>query len=87
MKHNAIITANALAVTTGLIYVVCAVLVVLFPDLSLTVFQSWFHGLDISKLALANVTVGTFVLGLATITAFAWGTGYLFVWVSNKLAK
>lgn len=75
--------ANAVAVTTVAIYVVCALAIVLFPDLSIGIAQSWFHGIDITQLQAFNVTPGSFVYGLVTATIGAWAVGYFYAFVFN----
>jgi len=87
MKHNPIATANALATTGGLFYIVCRVLVVLFPDLSYTIAQSWFHGIGIAKLGSWDLSLGSFFLGLISFVVFAWVTGYIFAIVINYFNK
>ena len=87
MKKQTYMIANTLAVTVAVIYVFCALSIVLFPDLAITVAQSWFHGLDISKISSQNVTASSFVLGLITATGGAWLVGYLFTFVHKQLAK
>ena len=49
MKHDPTSTANALAVTGAILYVFCRIAVSLFPNLSISIAQSWFHGLEISQ--------------------------------------
>lgn len=82
-------TANAAAVTIGVLYVVCRVLVLLIPDLFLSITGTWFHGIDISQIAATSVTAdpGSFILGLVTSVAAAWATGYLFAISYNSFAK
>ena len=87
MKNNSLVIANSLAVTTAVIYVVCAAAALLVPDLYLSVAQSWFHGMDLSKIAFVNITIGSFLTGLITITAAAWLLGYLFSYVHNLFAR
>lgn len=87
MKHNPVVTANAAALTIAVVYVVCAVSILLFPGLSMTVAQSWFHGLDLSRISALNVTLGSFILGLVTSTIGAWLVGYLFSWSFEKFSK
>lgn len=87
MKHEPKATANAMAVTVGVIYIVCVVSVVLLPGLAMTVAQSWFHGLDLSKISAFNVTLGSFILGLITSTAGSWLIGYIFASAYNYFAK
>lgn len=87
MKHQPYVTANALAVTTAVIYVVCALIVALLPDLSMAVAQSWFHGIDLAKISSFNITFGSFLLGIITATAGAWLIGFVFAKTYNKFAK
>ena len=88
MKHEPNVTANALAVTSAALYVFCRLAVSLFPGLAMSVAQSWFHGLEVSRVSGWSLTLSSFILGLVTLTASAWLTGYLFAKVYNYfLAK
>ncbi len=87
IKHEPNTTANATAVTVGVIYVACVITVVLLPDLSMTVAQSWFHGLDLSQISTFNVTVSSFILGLITSVGGSWLIGYIFATAYNYFAK
>lgn len=87
MKHNMMATANALAIVTAVVYVVCRVAFLVAPELSMAVVQSWFHGFSISTLAAPTVTTESFVLGFVTSAGAAWLVGYFFVWTYNKLAR
>ena len=78
---------NALAVTTAIIYVVCRVLVGLFPDVSFAIAESWFHGIEISKLGAWNLTMSAFVIGLISSTITAWVVGYIFIKVYKSFTK
>ena len=78
MKTQSYAIPNALAVTTAIIFVLCRVLVGLFPDIFFAVAQSWFHGIELSKLDSWNLTIPSFVLGLISSTTTAWVIGYVF---------
>lgn len=78
---------NALAATTAIVYVVCRVLIGLFPDVSFVVAQSWFHGIELSQLGERNLTVGSFVLGIISSTVTAWVVGYIFVAAHKAFSK
>lgn len=80
-------TANAAGMTTAVVYVVCRVLVWLFPDWFFVVAQSWFHGMELTKLGVQSLTMGNFVLGLVTATVSAWLVGYLFAIKYNYFLK
>lgn len=87
MKHYPLATANASAVTTAVIYVVCTATVVFLPDLSMTIAQSWFHGIDLSKISSFNITVGSFILGIITATVGAWLIGFVFAKIYNQFVQ
>ncbi len=85
MKHNPNASANALALTGGIFYVACRLLVGIFPDLMYRVAQSWFHGMGIAKSSSWNISLESFFVGLISFTVTAWLTGYLFAWIYNKV--
>lgn len=78
MKQSCAIP-NALAVTTAIIFVVCRVLVGLFPDISFAVAQSWFHGIELGKAGAWNLSFVSFILGIISSTITAWIVGYIFI--------
>lgn len=87
MKHDPKATANAAGAVVAIIYIVCRVGVSLFPDLSMTIAQSWFHGIQLTQISELDLTFGSFVLGLTTSTISAWLVGYLFANLYNYFAK
>lgn len=87
MKNSPVVISNALAVTTAIIYVLCRVLVGLFPDLFFTIAQSWFHGIELSRLDSWNLTTSSFILGIVSSIVTSWVVGYIFANVYNYFAK
>lgn len=87
MKHNPSVTANAAAVTTAIVFIVCRFLVALFPELFLNIAQSWFHGIQLTQISELNLSLGSFILGLVTSTIGAWLIGYLFAKLYNYFLK
>lgn len=79
--------ANASAVATLVVYVICAAAFALLPDLAMAITQSWFHGLDLSILGRAEVTTTTLITGLVTATSGSWLVGYLFAYLYNLFLK
>ena len=77
MKHYPLATANALAATTAVIYLLYAATVALLPDLSMTIAQSWF----------LKPAVGSFVLGIITATVGAWLIGFVFAKIYNQFVQ
>ena len=87
MKHESNATANAAAVTVAALYVICRIAIVLFPDLAMSVAQSWFHGLELSRVSSWNLSLGSFILGFGTSTIGAWVIGYIFAKTYNYFLK
>ena len=87
MKINITAWANATALITAAIYVICGLLVSTTPGFMMMVARSWFHGIDLSKSWSGRAFPGNFLFGFVTIVIFAWFSGYVFAWVYNKLAK
>ncbi len=79
--------ANASAVVTAIVFVVCRAAFMVAPDLALAIGKSWFHGIDIGKIAAVNLTTDSFVLGIISATIGAWLVGYLFAVSYNMFVK
>ncbi|MCL5438892.1 MAG: DUF5676 family membrane protein [Patescibacteria group bacterium] len=87
MKAQSYAIPNALALTTAVVFVICRVLVGLFPDASFAVAQSWFHGIELSNASTWNLTLASFFSGLISSTITAWIVGYIFAKVYRLFAK
>lgn len=87
MKYSPIAFANATALTIAVVYVVCVGSVLLFPSSAMSIAQSWFHGLDLSKISAFNVTFWSAIQGLITATIGSWLVGFLFGWSLGKFSK
>lgn len=87
MKHNPVVTANAAGATTAIVFVICRILVGLFPDLFFSIAQSWFHGISLNQIDTSTLTSSTFLLGLISSAVTAWLIGYLFATLYNFFLK
>lgn len=87
MKHEPMATANAAAATVAALYVFCRIAVALVPDLVMSIAQSWFHGLELSKVSGWNLSMESFILGLVTSAGGAWLVGYVFANAYNYFLK
>jgi Ca2+/Na+ antiporter len=84
MKLNPIALGNALGAAMALLFLVCGLLVFLSPAVTMTVYKSIAHGLDVSSLAPASkpqFEAGTFCLGVVFMSASSW----LFGWLSGTI--
>jgi hypothetical protein len=87
MKLDKMVLANAFALTTAVLWVVCSAIVWVLPAFSLTVTRWWMHGLDISVMGNWNLTFTNFIVGGVTIVVSTWVTGWLFGWSWEKAGK
>lgn len=78
--------ANALAAITAIVYVVCSLLVVVFPGFFKLVSQSWFHGIDIGLIWTGSPR-GNFLVGFVTAVVGMWLAGRVFAWLYNQFSK
>lgn len=83
-KLNSKRTAFSLAIVSGIVYIVCAILVAIAPIFTLNTFGALFHGIDISQIA-ATPTITNTIIGFAEIVVLALIVGWLFAVVYNKL--
>ena len=84
MKTSEIKYANAFAVTTAFVWVVCTLGVALLPSASF-MMSGWFmHGLNMSALGVWKVTMGGFLWGGIVLSGIAWAAGYIFGLVLKK---
>ena len=69
----------AAGLTAGIVYLICAVVVTLWPTLSLRFFANWFHGVDLIKIATpVQFTFWTFILGLLSAILFFYVIGLVY---------
>jgi len=83
-KLNEKKVAFSLAGTSGIIYIVCAVLIAIFPTGTMKAFGFLFHGIDISKISSASVSFTSTILGLIEIIALSLIVGYIFAIIYNR---
>lgn len=80
-------TAFAVATTSALIYAICVVLLRLFGLTAISFFAKMFHGIDITKMAVINVSLGDALVGFLEIVIAAFLVGAVFAKIYNIFAK
>ncbi len=76
--------ANSLALTAGIISLVCALLVLLAPSFTVSLFGAIFHGVDLSQIS-KTATIGSSVIGIIEVIILGWIAGWLFAKIYNKM--
>ncbi len=77
-------TGLALALTSGIIYLVCTIVFVLWPVQSLLLLNLWFHGVGWPVTTSITVTWSDAILGLVLTVISAYLIGLLFTWLYQK---
>ena len=70
--------AMALSATLGSIYVVCLLALVLFPQGAMSFFGSWFHGVDLQKIAVPSTVSVQTLFALVTLMISTYLVGLLY---------
>jgi len=74
----------SLAFVTGIVSIVCALLIAIAPEATLKLFGAIFHGADITKITVA-ISLGRAILGTIVAIVLALIIGWLFAVIYNKL--
>ena len=85
-KLNSKALGIASAVLTGISYILCFIIVLIFNEDSLKFFNLFFHGIDLTSLATApNIVNGIIGLIISVIAAYAYG--WILAEIYNKYTK
>lgn len=84
-KLNATRVALSLAIVSAILYIACALLVVIAPNFATTLFSNLFHGVDITQIAAKSISLGSTLVGFVEVVIYALIAGCLFAWVYNKI--
>ena len=78
----------ALALTMGILYVLCAIVVWVAPDFALQLLGWVAHLVNVDKFAGdVAMTFGGVIIGLIEIFIYAYIAGWLFAWVYGRVSK
>lgn len=80
--------AQAVAIVTGAVFVICRLLSAITPQFIFTVGQSWFHTINLGSVAASSgMTVSAFILGLASSVVVSWLMAYAVAELYNRFTK
>ncbi|MBS3092663.1 hypothetical protein J4466_04555 [Candidatus Pacearchaeota archaeon] len=83
-KLNPKKVALSLASVSGIISIVCALLIFIAPETITKLFGAIFHGIDVSKIATTPTLTGA-ILGIIEVIVIALIAGWLFAVIYNKI--
>lgn len=87
MKLEKMILANAFALATAILWLLCSAFVLLLPGLSMSITRWWMHGMRVETLGPWQLTLTNILLGGIMITTAAWVSGYVFGWSWEKVSQ
>lgn len=80
--------SNAVATIFVVAYTSCGIIAYVLPDLYWGILNSWMHGLNLEIVkATTPMSIGTFIFGVVTFTAYVWVVSFLGASLYNKFAK
>jgi hypothetical protein len=88
--QKAWVSGAAFGVVFGALYIACAVAVMLFPEGTLTLFNQWAHGIDLSLIrrpASAPLTPAQWFTGFVTAVVASFCAGVLYGWARNMFSR
>lgn len=78
----------AASATMGIVYVVCAVFIWLWPDFALQLFGWLVHLVNVDKFAGdVGMTALGFVVGLIQVLVYTYAGARIFAWLHNRFMK
>jgi len=83
-KLNAKRISLSLAAVAGIISLICGLLIILAPQVTVKLFGAIFHGIDLSQIE-KTATIGGIILGTVEVIVIALIAGWLFAVIYNKI--
>lgn len=80
-------TPLAVAIFAEVISAICLIAIVLFPTASRAVFESWFHGYNISNLWAPSFTTLSIIIRLVSVFVFTYIGAWIFVKIYQSIVK
>mgnify|MGYP001603824989 FL=1 len=86
-KLNNKIVGFALATTSAILYLICAVFIWLFPKGTMNYANYMLHNIDLGSIASKTMTLGNTIIGLILIFVSGYLVGILFASLYNYFNK
>lgn len=87
MKKDVNATGIALALTFAIISIICLAFVLIAPVFAVSLFGSFMHGVDLTKIAVTPVIGGRTLLGFVVAVIGGYVIGVVFAVIYNKFAR
>jgi len=84
---NKVAFATALAILSGVFYLLLYVLAVVWREAFRFLFNAQFFGADVASLLPRELSYAGFIGTLITVIVTGWVFGYAWAWLYNQLAR
>ena len=68
-----------------IVSLLCAILFVIAPEITLNLANNIFHGIDLTQIAKASVSLGGVIIGLVVAFVVGFVSGWIFAVIYNKI--
>ncbi|OGK51780.1 hypothetical protein A3B02_02380 [Candidatus Roizmanbacteria bacterium RIFCSPLOWO2_01_FULL_42_14] len=80
--------AHAATTVGGVAFALCGLLAYVAPDILLSIANIWFHSVNLEAIRAAEpMSLGTFIVGIITFSAYIWALTFAGASLCNKWAK
>jgi len=86
-KLNVNATGLALSITSGAVYIVCAIVSWISPRTLIGFANYLEHSIDLTSVAIKSLNLGNVIIGLIIILIIAYLIGIVFALLYNKFTK
>nr|MBI4156608.1 hypothetical protein [Candidatus Woesearchaeota archaeon] len=86
-KLNVNATGLALSITSGIVYIICAIISWISPRTLIGFANYLEHSIDLTSVAIKSLNLGNVIIGLIIILIISYLVGVIFALLYNKLIK
>ncbi|HLD16000.1 MAG TPA: DUF5676 family membrane protein [Candidatus Nanoarchaeia archaeon] len=86
-KLNESVVAKTLASFFGIWYVFCWLVIRVFGESGIRLFNYFMHGIDLMKIAKTSFSLGNDIVGLVVVLILGYVGGWLFAKLYNYFAR
>lgn len=85
-KLSAKHVGSTLAITGGIISLVCLLLIAIFKESAVTLFGYIFHGIDMTQIMVTEIAWGSAIIGVIEVVILSFVIGWLFAKIYNSVS-
>ena len=68
-----------------IVSLLCAILLAIAPEITLSLANNIFHGIDLTQIAKSSLSLGGVITGLLVAFVVGFVSGWIFAWIYKRL--